>query len=106
MVEDHNDNDIIQIIPGGGWQAVFAEKDEGTGEPIARSYPVVCWALTRGGSVRPMRPDPAGHVEFADEAPNFIHIYYSDQAGHHVLHLDHLAREHIEQSGEAKGGGE
>lgn len=68
MPDDHED--IVQIIPGGGYRAVYAQDDG------AYSSPVLAWALVRNGSVRGMYTTPDGDCGFVDDRSNFVAIFH------------------------------
>ena len=62
--------EIQQIIPAGGWAAVYTEAG---GE---RSYPLICWALvedSRNGERRVIGMLPDGnYVNAAADVSNFL----------------------------------
>jgi len=63
MANDH----IVQIIPGGGWWAVYRVSD---GTPCLS--PLVAWGLTTGGEVVPLDTDCDGYVEITNDTKNFV----------------------------------
>lgn len=61
MHDNMHDNDIIQIIPGGGWQV----RGEVDGKPYV--YPLVAWGLRRDGTVVPLDAGSEGLVDELDD---------------------------------------
>ena len=63
-------DNIIQIIPGAGWVAVFDEN----GEESAQS--LVCFAIVENAGKREVRPMIANgkQISFADALPSFVRV--------------------------------
>jgi hypothetical protein len=63
------ENTFIAMIPGDGYNAFYLMDGGGV-----EAHPVLAWALTRGGEVRPLGADYKGNAEQVGDEVNLIAV--------------------------------